>query len=355
MRVFSALGAAAIAFTTFSVVAPTPSPAQTPSASPSTIVIGVVPSVPAAATYLAVEKGYFKEAGISVDLENIVSSSTAMALLASNRMQVVEGGVAPNYWNALASGLPVVMALERASSPLYHDVLIRKDLVGKLKTPADLKGRPVAEVSPGSSALYEVGQVLASAGLDLKDIDIKYIPFQQMGIALANGAVDAAFEVPPFGATVINQGQGVHWLDPEDYIKVLPSSFVAYFANSDWIKANPDTAKKFFLALVKGGRDFCQAYHHGPNRAEVVDVMFKYKVGTDREALDKMAWQARNPDGHFNVASVLDLQDWFFKEGIVKSKFSAERLIDSEYADNADKTLPPFKVINEADQLKGCR
>ena len=325
------------------------------SAASQTIVVGEVPSVPAAAIYLAVEKGYFKEAGLDVQLENINSSSTAMALLASNRMQVVGGGVAPNYWNGLASGLPIILALERASSPLYHDVLIRKDLVGKLKTPADLKGRPVAEVSPGSSALYEVGQVLASAGLTLKDIDIKYIPFTQMGTALANGAVDAAFEVPPFGAIVAARGEGVKWLDPEKYLKVQPTSFVGYFANSDWIKANPDASKKFFLAIVKGSRDFCQAYHHGPNRAEVVDVMFKYKVGTDRDQLDKMDWQARSPNGRFNIASVLDLQDWFSKEGIVKQKFSAERLIDSEYADYAEKTLPPFKVINAADKLEGCR
>ncbi|HVA15447.1 MAG TPA: ABC transporter substrate-binding protein [Stellaceae bacterium] len=351
MRQFPAIAAAVVALIAFGFAAQ----AQAPSASPATITIGVVPSVPAAATYLAVEKGYFKEAGIDVDLQNIQSSATAMALLAADRMQVVEGGVAPNYWNALASGLPVVMALERASSPLYHDVLIRKDLVGKLKTPADLKGRSIAEVAPGSSALYEVGKVLESAGLDLKDVDIKYIPFQQMGLALVNGAVDAAFEVPPFGSLAIAQGEGVHWLDPEDYIKVLPSSFVAYFANTDWIKADPDLAKRFFLALVKGGRDYCQAYHHGPNRAEVVDVMFKYKVAASREQLDRMPWQARNPNGRFNAASILDLQDWFFKEGIIKTKFPAERLIDSDYADYAEKTLPPFKLINQADQLKGCR
>jgi NitT/TauT family transport system substrate-binding protein len=320
----------------------------------ATITLGVVPSVPAAATYLAVEKGYFKDAGVTVEMQNIESSATAMALLASNRMQVVEGGVASNYWNALASGLPVILALERASSPLYHDVLIRKDLVGKIKTPADLKGRPIAEVAPGSSALYEVGQVLAAGGLTMKDVDLKYIPFPQMGIALANGAVDVAWEVPPFGAAVIAQGQGVKWIDPEDYIKTLPSSFVGYFANTDWLKANPDLAKRFFLALVKGGRDFCQAYHHGPNRAEVVDIMFKYKVGPSREQLDEMAWQARSPNGRFNVASVLDLQDWFFKEGIIKQKFPAERLIDASFADYAEKQLPPFQVTNKADPLKGC-
>jgi NitT/TauT family transport system substrate-binding protein len=311
--------------------------------------------VPAAATYLAVEKGYFKEAGIEVELQNIESSSTAMALLASNRMQVVEGGVAPNYWNALDSGLPVVMALERASSPLYHDVLLRKDLVGKVKTPADLKGRPVAEVSPGSSALYEVGQVLASAGLDLKDIDVKYISFPQMGLALANGAVDAAFEVPPFGATVIAQGQGVHWLDPEDYIKVLPSSFVGYFANSDWIKANPDLAKRFFLALVKGGRDYCQAYHHGPNRDEVIAIMIKYGVAGDHDSLDKFPWQARDPNGRFNMASLLDVQDWYFKDGYIKQKLVPEKLVDPSYAEQTAKALGPFTVTNTASTLAGCR
>jgi NitT/TauT family transport system substrate-binding protein len=322
---------------------------------PAKITIGVVPSVPAGATYIAVEKGYFREAGIEADLIKIESSATSMALLASNRMQVVEGGVAPNYWNALSQGLPVIMALERASSPLYHDALIRPDLVGKLKTPADLKGRSVAEVAPGSSAHYEIGKVLESAGLTLKDIDLKYIPFQQMGLALANGAVDVAFEVPPFGEMVVAQGQGVKWIDPEDYIKVLPSSFVAYFANTDWIKQNPDLAKKFFLALVKGGRDFCQAYHHGPNRKEVVDIMFKYKVASSAEQLDKMAWQARSPNGRFNVASLMDLQEFFVKENMVKQKFPAERLVDTDYADYAEKALPPFDLVNKASPLKGCR
>ncbi len=322
---------------------------------PAKITLGVVPSVPAGATYIAVEKGYFRDAGIAVEMQNIESSATAMALLAGNRMQVVEGGVAPNYWNALAQGLPVILALERASTPLYHDMLIRRELVGVLKTPADLKGRVVAENAPGSSAHYEIGKVLQSAGLSLKDVEIKYLPFQQMGLALANGAVDVADEVPPFGSMVVAAGQGVKWIDPEDYIKILPSSFVGYFANTDWIKANPDLAKRFFLALVKGGREYCQAYHHGPNRAEVVDIMMKYKVAASAEQLDHMAWQARNPNGRFNVASLIDLQDFFFNENIVKAKFTAAQLVDTDYADYAEKSLPPFELINKASPLKGCR
>src|SRR5262249_39503084 len=102
------------------------------------ITIGVVPSIPAGATWIAIEKGYFREAGFDVQLEKIESAAPAMALLASNRLQVVEGGLAAGYWNALSQGLPIIMALERGSSPLYHDVIVRPDLADKIKTVADL-------------------------------------------------------------------------------------------------------------------------------------------------------------------------------------------------------------------------
>jgi NitT/TauT family transport system substrate-binding protein len=321
----------------------------------TTVSIGVVPSVPAGATWIAVEKGYFREAGIEVQLEKIESAAPAMAMLAANRLQVVEGGLAASYWNGLAQGLPVIMALERGSSPLYHDVLIRPDLADKIKTVADLKGRTVGLVAPGSSVLYEMGKTLETAGLSIKDIEIKYIPFPQMGVALANKAIDVAHEVPPFGEVIASQKLGVRWIDPDDYIKPQPISFIAYMANTDWTSKNPELARKLFTALVRGGRDYCQAYHHGPNRQEVEDIMWKYKAVNDRAMIHTMAWQARDPNGRFNVASVLDVQDWFLKEGMINQKFPAEKLIDASYADYAAKQLPPFQVINKDSKLGGCR
>jgi NitT/TauT family transport system substrate-binding protein len=322
---------------------------------PVSLTIGIVPSVPAGATWIAIEKGYFREAGVEVQLEKIDSASNAMALLASGRMEVVEGGLAAGYWNALAQKLPMIMALERGSSPVYHDLLVRPDLVGQIKTIADLKGRTVAIVAPGSSAFYEVGKTLETAGLTLKDVEIKYMPFPQMGVAFANKAIDVADEVPPFGSVIVAEKLAARWIDPDDYIKPQPTSFIAYMANTDWAAKNPDLARKFFLALVKGGRDYCQAYHNGPNRQEVEDILWKYKAVNDRELLHTMPWQARDPNGRFNMASVLDVQDWYLKEKMITQKFPAERLIDASYADYAEKQLPPFQVINKDSKLAGCR
>jgi NitT/TauT family transport system substrate-binding protein len=74
------------------------------------IVIGSVPSPTAVGTYIAIDKGYFRDLGIEVDLEPAQSAGAVMAMLASNRIQVVEGGMAASYWNAITQGMPTTRA-----------------------------------------------------------------------------------------------------------------------------------------------------------------------------------------------------------------------------------------------------
>lgn len=320
------------------------------------ITMGVVPSVPAAITYLAVEKGYLRDAGIDAHIETIDTVSKVIPFLANNHMQVAEGGgLSVGYFNALVQGLPITLALDAGSSPLYHDMMVRPDLVDQFKTVADLKGRTVAIVSPGSVGVYELGKVLETAGLTLKDVDLKYVPFTQMGAAFANKAIEVGIEVPPFGSLVAEKGLAKSWLDPDKIIKPTPMSIISYQVNTDWAKANHEVAVKLFIALARAGREYCQAYHHGPNRGEVVDVLVKYKATSDPALTDRIPWQARDPDGQFNPASVADVQDWFFKEHIIDKKAPADRLVDNSYADAARKALGPFHLINQGSPLEGCR
>jgi NitT/TauT family transport system substrate-binding protein len=319
-----------------------------------TITVGIVPTQPGAATYIGIEKGYFRDAGIDVELQTLDSASNAMALLAANRMQVVEGGFAAGYWNALSQGLPVTMAMERSSTPLHHSIMISPAMKDQIKTIADLKGRSIAEPGPGAIPFYELGKTLETAGLSLKDVETKIIPFPQMGVALQNHAVDAAISVPPFSDVALAAGLGINLVDPEDVIRPLPMSVIAYMANTDWIRDNHDVARRYFMAIVRGAREYCQAYHGGPNRDAVIDVLIKNKV-SDRKLLETAPWPARDPNGRFNVASVIDVQEWFFKEGMIKQKFPAERLIDNSFADEAAKEMGPFELINKSSTLAGCR
>jgi NitT/TauT family transport system substrate-binding protein len=324
-------------------------------ASAQKITIAVVPSVPGGTTYVALDKGYFRDAGLDVDIERIDSLGKAVAFLATNQMQVAQGGINAGFYNAVAQGLPVVLALESGSSPTYHQIIVRVDLKDQIRNPADLKGRTVGLSSPGSTSMYEVASVLASAKLGLKDIDAKNLAFSQMAAAMANGALDAAMEVAPFTERIVEQKIGVPWVDPDDYIHPLPMSSVGYIVNTDWARQNAESARKLFVALARAGRDYCQAYHHGPNRAEIIDIFLKYRIGTDRDLLDRMAWQARTPNGEFNIASIVDMQSFFQREGTIDKTSPADKLVDPSYAAAVAKELGPFELINTASPLKGCR
>jgi NitT/TauT family transport system substrate-binding protein len=322
---------------------------------PVPITIGVVPSVPAASTYLALDKGYLREAGIDAKIETIDSMSKVVPFLATGQIQIAQGGISVGYFNGLADGMPVTIALEGGSSPFYHQFVVRSDLAGIVRRVADLKGRPLAVTAPGTIQDYEIAKVVESAGLGMKDLDIKYIPFPQMAAALANKAVDVALEVAPFTEIAVEQKLAVRWLDPETLIKPLPMTLLAYLTNVEWAAHNRDVARKVFIALQRGAREYCQAYHHGANRPEVVAVLVKYGVIKDSGLLDRMDWQARDPDGRVNMASLTDVQDFFLRSGQQQKRVAADKLVDVAFAADAAKALGPFTLQNKASPLAGCR
>ena len=321
----------------------------------ATVHIGTVRSLGSLATMIAVEKGYFKEAGVKVEVENLDTSGDAMALIAQGRLQVMEGGLSATYFNALQKDLPVTVAADRVSTPVHHELVVRSDLKDQVKTIADLKGRTISANSRGAVNNYEIAKVLESTGLTLKDVEVKFMPFTQVPIAFANKALDAGMLVPPFGAQIAEKGLGFVLADSDDYVKPSPMIIAVAFINSDWAKQNDDLVRRYFVAYMRGVRDYCQAYHGGSNRAEAIDIAVR--TGTERnpDMLNKYPWPARSPLGQVPVDSVLDLQNFFVKEGLAQKAFPAERLYTSRYVDYANEKLGPFVLENKDSKLAGCR
>lgn len=321
-----------------------------------TVVISTVRSVPSASTYYALERGYFKEAGVDVRVESIDSLSKAMALLATNQIQIAQGGINAGYFNAVGQGLPVVLALESGSTPVYHNFAVRTDLKDQIRTPADLKGRAVAVSGVGSLSHYELASLMESVGMTLGDVDVKVLSFPQMISALANRAIDVGVLFAPFSDAAYAQKIAVPWIDPEHgYVKVLPMTSLAYMASSQWIAQNREASQKVFTALLRASRDYCQAYHGAPIRQAFLDLMVQHGLGKNRAQLDKMQWQARSVDGRVNRASIADLQRIYKKEGLLPSDPKLDQLIDERIANSASQALGPFELVNKESLLQGCR
>ncbi len=320
-----------------------------------TVKIGAVRSISTVAILWAVEKGYFKEFGINVVNETLDTAANSIALLAQNQLQLVEGGISAGYFNALEKNLPITMTLDRVSSPLGHNLMLRPDHKGKITELKQLKGKTIATNGQGAVSTYEVGKMLETAGLTINDVDIKVIPFTQYALAFNNKAIDAAITIPPFTAQLLDGGHAVNFADPDQLVKPHPLTIAVSMVNTDFAKAHQELMRNYYVAYLHGIRDYCQAYHGGANRQAMIDVAIRTRTETRPELLHKYPWPARSPNGEINVASMLDMQGWFVKNKMSNMQFPAERIVDKSYVEYARAKLGPWELENKASKLEGCR
>jgi NitT/TauT family transport system substrate-binding protein len=321
----------------------------------ATVRVGMVRSISSVATLTAIEKGYFKEAGIKVVTEDIDTSANMLALLAQNQLQIIEGGISAGYFNALEKGLPIAIVMDRVSSPLGHSLMLRPDLKDQIKELRQLKGKILASNGAGSVSTYEVGKMLESDGLSIGDIDVRVFPFTQMAIAFANKAIDAAIVIPPFTSLFLSKGQAVAFKDPDDLVNPRPLTIAVNMVNTDWAKANRDLVRNYYVAYLRGVRDYCQAYHGGANQAELIERALHSGAETRRELLVDYPWPARSPNGRVNVESMLDMQAWYTRNKFSTAQLPPDRLVDTSYIDYAVQKLGPFELASKDSKLSGCR
>jgi NitT/TauT family transport system substrate-binding protein len=316
--------------------------------------VGTVRSTVMGATLAAKERGYFKEVGLDVDVDIIDASAGFVPMLATNQLQFVEGAITANLFNGILQGLPVKIGMDTTSSPIGHNLMVRYDLKDQIKKPADLKGKVVGLNAPNSIAAYEVTKVLETAGLDLKDVETKIIPFPQMGLAFTTKAIDVGLLITPYTAQFPVQKIAEQWIDIDDIAKPQPMSISVSMFNTDWARQNPEAAQNFYTAALRGVHDYCNAYHGGAWRPELLKILVANGVAPTTELLDKIRWPARNPDGSISGDFINDVQRWYVKAGVVRAEAPIDQIIDAHFMEVANKKVGPFKLENTASTNKGC-
>jgi len=320
-----------------------------------TIKVGVIRSLANGALLLAEANGYFKQAGVKIELEYLQSSATAMATLAQGQLNIIAGGVSAGYFNALDKKLPITITIDRVTTPVRHNLMLRADLKDSVKSLKDLKGKVVASNAPGSISTYEIGKLMETVGLSIADVEIKNIPFGQYAVALKNKAVDAALAIPPFRYSLEANNLAIPFAESDDIVKPAPLTIAVQLVNTEWAKPRQEMLRKFYVAMTRGIRDYCNAYHHGSNRQALIDLLISSKTETRPDLLHKFAWPARNLTGKLNAASLLDIQDWNLKNKFITAKQPIERLVDYSYTDYAQQKLGPFTLEKKDSKLPGCR
>lgn len=214
-----------------------------------TVNVGIVNLALFSPLYVADAKGYFKDEGIKLNLQNVASGQDAIPLASSGKLDAVVAGFSAGMYNAINEGLDVKVVGSMAVAAGDPDNS-GTHLVGssKITSVDDLKGKKIgAAGGPGGAGAYLTAIALKSAGLSLKDVQIVNLANPDMPTALKNGGIDAALLSAPFSFNAINAG-GTSLAVPPKGTSDTGILYGGQFTKSP-------LAQKFFDALAKGSKD----------------------------------------------------------------------------------------------------
>jgi len=295
--------------------------------------------------YLAVERGYYQQEGLDVELVNFSDASQMIPSVATDQVEV--GGIGPNpaMWNALARGVRLKLVLDKGSvrpGAGFLALVIRKDVydAGRGHTLADLRGLRIAITPPGKATIagfiLSIGMERAGASID--DLTIEPLAFPDMVAALANGSVDGAMIIEPFLSRVLRQGSAVRTMGLEEMYPDFPIGQVGF---SPGFYANRAAAKGLVRGYIRAVRDYNNAVAgrtSDTDRAQVDEILSRY-TRIDVATIREMVPPGLNPNGRFNVEAMRYSYRWFREQGFIPEPVSEAAIDDLVGLDLVDEVL----------------
>ena len=245
--------------------------------------------------------GYFKEAGLDVEISDFQGGAKSLQALMGGSVQVVTGSF-DHTIQIQAKGERIVALVQMGRFPGFA-LALRKEKADAYKSPKDLKGLKIGVTAPGSSTHFMVLYMMAQAGLKAEDASfIGTGSGNTVMAAVKRGEVDAISNADPM----------INLLDREGAVKIVadtrtaegtqavyggPYPAAVLYTKAEFAEKNPNTAQALVTALVRGLK---WVQSHSPE--EIAKIMpEEYALGNREIYVQsiKTNLPAYSPDGRF--------------------------------------------------------
>jgi NitT/TauT family transport system substrate-binding protein len=213
-------------------------------------VVGALPVIDTAGLQVAIQQGFFKQAGLNVTVKPVTQSTAAIPDLLHGSIDVIGGGNYVSFLEAQANGTFPVEFLAPAidcTADTYGVVAMPSSGITK---PADLAGKTIAVNLTQNIQTLTTSAVLAADGVSASSLHYVQVPFPDMGAALAASRVDAISAVEPFLAAALAAGGKLVTSTCTGPAADFPLS--GYVTTGSWATQHAAAARAFQQALEKG-------------------------------------------------------------------------------------------------------
>jgi NitT/TauT family transport system substrate-binding protein len=290
--------------------------------------VGVFPVASTLPLFVAIERGFFKENNIEVEMTRLIGGPPNVAAMIGNQIDAAAVLVTIEGMNANLKKPGVAMYISLNSQNAKYQMeqfVVRKGL--EIKSLADLKGKKIMS-APGPANVTMARAALAAAGLKEGDYQLDQLDMGQHVNAMTAGTFDAGYTLEP-NATVMRKNGVATTFEAGVIAKYVlgnpqANAWVGGCAlTSDFIKSKPDVAKRFTAAWGKAVKFI------NDNPAEARKHLVKNTFTPD-DVVDTVPLVKFEMVSELKPADVADLQrfiDFSVKTGTLPEKVDVSKYL----------------------------
>ncbi|EFM55562.1 ABC transporter, periplasmic substrate-binding protein [Brucella inopinata BO1] len=294
-----------------------------------------------APSFIAHERGYFKDVGLDIELKFFEAAQPSAVAIASGDadfgvtamsgglISLAQKGAVKVIGGALIEEKGVVGAIILASNKAYD---------AGLTDPSKLAGKTFGITTAGSSFHFMAHKIAQANNIDLKQIKLR--PLQKLGAivgALSSGQIDAWAIQPNIAKKLIREGAARQIGLVADYAPnyQVTTAFTSTRNATDERALTEAFVKAYSRAIDDYNAAFVDNKTDDAERDALARIVHKY-VESDspfdaaRQNLIDGAMRI-NPGLALALDSCVEQLDWFKSEGMVKDSITNEQLFDTSY------------------------
>lgn len=287
--------------------------------------MGYIPSVQYAPFYVAVEKGYFAEAGIEIEFDYSFETDGVTLVGAEELQFAVASG--EQILLARAQGLPVVYVMAWFQD--FPIAVISKTSAG-IESAADLEGRRIALPGLFGASYIGLRAILNSVGIAEADVTLDSIGFNQVEALAVDQAEIVIGYINNEPVQLRAQGYEINILRVADYVQLTANGILT---NEATIAENPDLVRRLLGAFLRGLEDTInntdEAYEISKN---FVEAMAGADESIERELLAEVIpfWVAEKL-GYSEPQAWQNMQKVLLEMGLLAESLDLDAAFTNEF------------------------
>jgi NitT/TauT family transport system substrate-binding protein len=303
-----------------------PAPAtSTPGIAQIRLPVGYIPDIQFAPLYVAIDKGYYQQAGIQVQFDYSLETDAVSLVGAGNLQFAIVSG--EQVLLARAQKLPIVYVMA-----WYKDypVAVASKVSAGIRSPQDLKGKKIGLPGLYGASYIGLRALLNAAGVKESDVTLDSIGFNQVASLSADKDQAVVVYLANEPVQLRAQGYDLNVIKVSDYVQLASNGLIT---NETTLTQNPDLVRRMVQATLHGISDTIA----NPDEAYQISKKFVTTLAQadpaqqkEKLAISISEWQ-RDPLGYSDPKAWENMQKVLLDMGLVKQPLDLSKAYSNEF------------------------